>query len=273
VTLHGVELSPSPGLADQGDAVPGASVHLWLCRLDEIREQSLLDAYVSLLVPSELATGARLHFERDRKRHLATRAMVRTVLSHYVPIPPKAWRFESNRFGRPQIANLHPLAQPISFNVSHSGEIVLVAVAVGRAVGVDVERCPMGAVTNLADRFFSGAEASDLRSLPAALRAARFLDLWTLKESYVKARGMGLSIPLDHVQFELSSDNNIGFKFADGFDDSPQRWWFAQVNALDRYMIAVCVESLGGNSLGVVMRATVPLRYERMITCTVVRQS
>jgi len=120
-------------------ASPG-SVDLWLTWLKDVQVPTLLTRYNSLLNAEEIDRHSRFYFEKDRLRFLVTRALVRTVLSRYAPLGPKEWVFTSNRYGRPDIAPFHQLDTRISFNISHTSEIVALAITAGQEVGIDVER-------------------------------------------------------------------------------------------------------------------------------------
>src|SRR5690242_8360381 len=144
---------------------PG-EVHLWLAYYDRYAEAALPAGYRELLTDDEHAQMARFHFERDRLRYLITRALVRTTLSRYAPIPAAAWRFVTNDYGRPAIAERHGDACALSFNVSHTHSLIALALTRDAAVGVDVENVKLRAAPiEIANRFFSRDEAATLRAL------------------------------------------------------------------------------------------------------------
>src|SRR4029078_6585429 len=96
-------------------------------------------------------------------------------------------------------------------------------------VGVDVEdRTRKGETVQIADRFFSPVEVAALRALPEERQRERFFDYWTLKEAYIKARGMGLAIPLDQFSFLLEPDMPIRIAFDPRLADDPLAWQFEQ---------------------------------------------
>ena len=108
------------------------------------------------------------------------------------------------------------------------------------------------------DRFFSPCEARALRALPDSEQTRRFFAYWTLKESYIKARGLGLSLPLDQFSFLLDNED-IRVAFDEKLADDPARWRFALLSAPPHYMIAVGVDT-GGAALSLRTRHIVPLR-------------
>ena len=186
----------------------------------------------------------RFHFENDRHRYLITRALVRTVLSRYAPIAPKDWIFENTPYGRPQIANRHPLAKRLGFNVSHSKGLVVLMVGLDRAVGIDTESIARNAPLDVAERFFSPHEVASLQRLPRDAQAFRFWELWTFKESYIKARGMGLSLPLEQFSIELAVESTVAIAF-DGIADTPGAWQLWQYRPDPHHLVAVCHERTG----------------------------
>jgi 4'-phosphopantetheinyl transferase len=218
-------------------------VHLWHAFTPQ-QDEALNARQLSLLTPDERTRMARFHFERDRHRYLITRALVRSVLSRYAPIEPEAWTFEPGPHGRPYITNPHPLAQALRFNLSHTDGLVVLAVTTGREVGVDTESMARTAPLEVADRFFSKREAEALRALPASDQAHRFWELWTFKESYIKARGLGLSLPLSKFSFQLDDDAaQVDIGFEPGLDDSPARWRFWQLRPDANHLVALCLEA------------------------------
>jgi 4'-phosphopantetheinyl transferase len=232
------------------ERLDSSQIRLWLAFPDDVTEPPLLDEYRQLLSPEELRRHQRFHFERDRHRFLVTRAMVRTVLSKYAEAPPRDWRFDVNVWGRPSIARGHGPASGIDFNVSHADGIVVLAVALGRVVGVDVENVRTQRVDiEIADRYFAAAEVRALRALPREQQQRRFFAYWTLKESYIKARGAGLSIPLDRFAFDLEDSARITLTVDLSLRDSAERWACWQVQLGDDYLAAVCAEQHSGVQL------------------------
>ena len=129
----------------------------------------------------------RFHRDPDQLLFLATRVLVRTVLSRYAPVAPADWRFAADEYGRPHVVGD---GQPrLSFNLSNTSRLVVCAVAQDTDVGVDAERVRPRTPLDIADRFFAPREAAALSALPTDEQLARFYDYWTLKESYIKARG------------------------------------------------------------------------------------
>jgi 4'-phosphopantetheinyl transferase len=231
------------------EQIDPSQIHLWLAYLGEITDPRLLAECRSLLSEEEIEKQARFHFERDRHRYLVTRAMVRTVLSKYADVEPTQWRFDVNPYGKPSIAPELRAARGIEFNVSHTEGLVVLGVARQRAIGVDVEHVFARHIDiAVADRWFARKEAAALRELPAEQQRRAFFDYWTLKESYIKARGAGLSIPLDRFAFILEQGSRIRLTIDPGLRDRPERWSFWQVQLAPDHLAAVCAEVAGAGT-------------------------
>ncbi|MBV9504528.1 MAG: 4'-phosphopantetheinyl transferase superfamily protein, partial [Acidobacteriia bacterium] len=168
--------------------------HLWHWRPAAF-EGRLRERALSFLSPEELARHSRYLVPQPGRTFLAARVFLRSVLSIYHPLPPRSWQFETNPWGRPRVTNLGPRNR-FDFNLSHKPGQVTCLVGYGRDLGVDVEDAAANRpyLFDIADRFFSSSEAAGLRALPPPNQLERFYELWTLKESYIKARGIGLSL-------------------------------------------------------------------------------
>ncbi|RQO56208.1 phosphopantetheinyl transferase [Variovorax sp. KBW07] len=246
--------------------LPPGEIHLWLCFHGDAGSNALTAACRALLTTQELSKQDRFHFARDRHRYLLTRAMVRSVLSRYAPVRPQAWQFAAGAFGRPRIdAPVAEEAQGLDFNLSHTDGLIVLALARNVALGVDAENVGRKASLDVADHFFSPAETQALRALPSAQQATRFFELWTLKESYIKARGMGLQIPLDSFGFALDHDSGgIEFALADArANDDAQRWQFWQLQPTPEHLVALCAAPLASSAARIVCREIAPLEWDR----------
>jgi len=191
---------------------------------------------------------------------------VRTVLSRYADLAPAEWVFASNAYGRPEIANDHGPARDISFNVSHTSGLIVLGVAHRRALGVDTENArTRHAPVDIAERFFARAEVAALRALPKELQQRRFFEYWTLKESYVKARAMGLSIPLDKFELRFDGDRNVAIRIDGDEREGPSRWRLWQFSIAADYLIAVCAERTGSDVERLELRKIVPLGAEHTL--------
>jgi 4'-phosphopantetheinyl transferase len=168
-------------------------VHVWIRSLaaDPAR-------YAAVLVPGERARAARLRFARDARRFIVARGQLRTILGAYAGCQPRAVRLVYGDAGKPSPA---PGCGPsgLRFNVSHSGDVLVIAVA-RMEVGVDVEAIDAELDwRELAGLVLAPAEAAELEARPPADRTGDCLQVWTRKEAYVKALGDGLAVPLPMV--------------------------------------------------------------------------
>jgi len=241
-------------------------IHLWLAFYDEIGDENLHAAYRELLAPAEREQEPRFYFARDRRRYLITRALVRTVLSRYAPVDPAEWVFTTNAYGRPEIGNAEAADANLSFNISHTHSLIVLGVTRGRALGVDVENFRAREVSlDIATHYFAPREVTALSSVPVHEQQYRFFEYWTFKEAYIKARGMGLSLPLDKFSFHYPDDRGVGIAIEPELADDPSRWQFWQYRPAADYLLAVCAER-GAEPPRLTVRRTVPMLNE--ITCT-----
>ena len=219
-------------------------VHLWLAFPDEIRDPDLLAAYRDLMPAGERTRQQRFHFERHGHQYLIARALVRTTLSRYTGVAPEQWRFCINRYGRPEIESPAGLA-PLRFNLSHTAGLVALAVVLKSDIGVDVEDTHRKRIgIELADRYFSETEARALHALPPSLQRARFFEYWTLKEAYIKAKGMGLSIPLEQFSFHMEDERPLRISFDPSLHDRPDVWHFWLMQPTEHHKAALALRQL-----------------------------
>ena len=248
-------------------------IDVWLAFYDEIGDASLLASLRTLLSDDERAQELRFRFADDRKRYLVTRALVRTVLSRYADVAPADWSFAVNDYGRPRIADAHGAACALSFNVSHTRGLIALGVTRGRALGVDVEHLTLRDVsTGIAGHFFSPSEVGELEAVPQQRRQDRFFEYWTFKESYIKARGMGLSIPLDKFSFHFPHDSAVGLAVEPELGDDAARWAFWQYRPAPHYLLAICAERPHVDSRVNLLR-TIPTRSHEAIALPLLRTS
>jgi 4'-phosphopantetheinyl transferase len=176
-------------------------IHVWRAYLDF--EPASLRAFETTLSPDEKARADRFHFPRDRNAFVATRGILRELLSRYAGRAPAELVFDYGDRGKPSLRG--GPSQAIQFNVSCSHGLALLAFAMSRSVGVDVELIrPSFAGVEIAERYFAPQEIEELRALPPSLLAEGFFHCWARKEAYVKARGEGLQIPLRSFRVSLT---------------------------------------------------------------------
>lgn len=221
-------------------AIHPDEVHIWSARLDvPPAQQKIWELYLSR---DELQRAARYHFDRDRNHFIVARGVLRKILSYYTHRKPYEIRFDYNKYGKPLLPP-ELGGRELHFNLSHSAGIGVYAVAFQREVGIDIEYIrPDFSELDIADRFFSPDEVKILRSLPLAEQKKAFFLCWTRKEAFIKAKGQGLSIPLD--QFDVSLIPGHPAKLLktryDHYDVN--RWTLFDIAAFPNYAGAVAVE-------------------------------
>jgi 4'-phosphopantetheinyl transferase len=239
------------------DLLPLNAVHVDLVQADTPDAWAQHDAYRALLSPDEHDRMARLVFERDRRRFLLTRALVRTMLSRYAGVRPTDWSFIANVHGRPEILDRPRGVPDLRFNVSHTEGLIACAVTIGREVGVDVEHIGRRLTYDVAARFFAPREVSDLRDLSEDEQHRVFFDYWTLKEAYIKARGFGLALPLADFAFTLSPPAPPRIAFEPSLQDDAATWQFHQEWPTPLHRLGLAVRREGAD-LPVRIRFAVP---------------
>ncbi|MFZ4538299.1 4'-phosphopantetheinyl transferase family protein [Propionivibrio sp.] len=182
-------------------------------------------AALALLNAKERAQQQRFIPPAKRHEYLVTRVLVRTVLGEALGVAPQALQFVCNEWGRPALASVL-MSAPIHFNVSHTDGLVVCLVSTENEVGVDTElfaRAPR--LLALAPEVFAPQELVELAALPIEDQAQRAVILWTLKESYIKARGMGLALPLDGFAFRFEP-GQVCLDVKPALQDDGARWQF-----------------------------------------------
>lgn len=171
----------------------------------------------------------KFHFAEDKIRSIISELLLRLSICEMWGIENKDIHFEYNEFGKPRLKN----QTHRHFNISHSGQWVVVALDNG-PIGVDIEKIqPMD--LSICERFFSCAETDQILSQPQSMRMGYFYKFWTLKESYIKATGKGLSTPLHSFSFDLSKE-----KVSLQTSAKDEAWFFKLFDNLPDYQLAVC---------------------------------
>lgn len=222
-------------------------VHVWRASLEQ--PPGVAARLRLTLSEDERERAARFHFERDRVRFVIARAALRDILGRYLDLPPGNLHFAYGPYGKPLLS---PEFVPdsagggVDFNISHSHTLALVAVARGRALGVDIERVRADAAERqIAERFFSAQEVAALCALPDAQQPRAFFDCWTRKEAYIKARGEGLSFPLEEFDVSLQPDAPAALLCVRGDAGEAGRWSLRALDVEPGYAAALAVEGRG----------------------------
>ncbi len=255
--------SPEPRIA-AGDA------HVWMADPDGLDRNGLLGGYRAVLSPRERDRAAGFRSEADRLAFEAAHGLARAALTWCVPaVAAGAWRFTTTPHGRPEIAD-QPPHRPLRFNISHTAGLVACVVTLGAACGVDVERVHRRAdPLRLGRRVCSPAEYARLVPLDDLdARADLFFRYWTLKEAYVKARGYGMTLPMNQCDVERAASVPAGAplavegrnvaRFGPQLRDDPARWRFAQWRPGPRHLLALAVRREPGLPCAVVVHPAPP---------------
>jgi 4'-phosphopantetheinyl transferase len=248
-------------------------VDLWAMFINPERDPLESSWCRDVVAPEERRRAMAFHFDRDRRNHLLTRALVRIVLSRYASVDPRTWIFSTSEYGKPLIANDSRVGAAISFNISHTNGLILIGVTRAAALGVDTENTNRMPPIEVASQFFAPAEVRALNALPRALRAERFLEIWTLKEAYIKARGMGVSIPLERFAFDLAPAGGIELFIEPAIADRAVRWHFWLLRPSPDHVASVCVERVGHMPKRLVVRQVGYDGTDKIVDCLVLRSS
>ncbi|MGB5324450.1 MAG: 4'-phosphopantetheinyl transferase superfamily protein [Pseudomonadales bacterium] len=250
------------------EPVKPAFVRIAHCsRLDD----DLRQRYWQLLDNTERARNQRFRFRADRDRHLLGRALLRVSLAEWLGLEPHALPLAVDEYGKPFLdaacmrgaGNAGEQIDALHFNLSHSGDWVVAALAPW-PVGVDVEHTERkNDVLSVARHYFFGAELAELHSFPEQEQRERFFDYWTLKEAYMKARGEGIALGLENFGFRLCGGAAIELTLRPGLDDDPAAWQFACLSPAADYRLALALRSAGWAEVRV--EEVLPLRSVRAL--------
>jgi 4'-phosphopantetheinyl transferase len=212
-------------------------VHVWRATIDRPAAD-----YAIILSSDERVRADRFRFEQERRRFIVGRGTLRIILGRYLNVPPEKIKFVYHANGKPSLSN-GLLPPEIRFNLSHSGDMALLAVTQNREVGIDLETLrPSLDAGKLANQFFSPSERAELEALPSDKKLDSFFSGWTRKEAYLKARGEGMTYPLD--QFSVSMDCDQPAKLLDVKDNPRElsRWSFHALAPAPGYIGTLVVE-------------------------------
>lgn len=221
-------------------------IDLWTVDADNFKLRDLLMLSGSWLSSAEEARLNRFRLERSKHEFLVGRYMLRSVLSLYARFSPQDWVFDYNEYGKPSIskAQQNEMEMPLYFNLSHSRGKLIMAVSRYEQVGVDIEYgLKPRRIEKIANRYFSASEVEGLEGLPDHAKQTRFYDLWSLKEAYIKACGLGLAIPLGDFSYRFSSAGAIVIEFDAEREDVPEAWQFWQIGSILGFHIAIAIKS------------------------------
>lgn len=227
-------------LPDPYPTLSAQEVHIWHANLDDHPPDPLL----LLLSEDEVSRARRFHFAKDRNHFIVARAILRKLLAAYLNIDASELRFVYEEKGKPALEESQ--RSLLSFNLAHSHGRVIYAFSRDRELGVDLEfmREDLGS-DQIAERFFSASEIVALESLTPELRQQAFFECWTRKEAYIKALGVGLSMPLYEFDVSLAPGEAAALLRNHKEPAEVGRWTMRSIAVASGYVAALVVEGHG----------------------------
>ncbi|WP_052417349.1 4'-phosphopantetheinyl transferase family protein [Cellvibrio mixtus] len=217
-------------------------VDVWHLNVDGIVFEDFSLRYSYMLSADEIEKINGFMFEKDRLICLVSRVLLRLSLSSYSSCKaPEDWTFSREKYGKPYLVDGG--SGELKFNLTHSGSFVCCAVTTAGEVGVDIETTTfIKDVDGVVNRFFATEEKEFLKTLAEYEKQPFFFRLWTIKESYVKALGVGMNIPFDSFCINTESILNARVDVRYEFDRANRKWqFFSQTHSRDAYPVAVAV--------------------------------
>ena len=219
-----------------------SEIHLWFADLNSLDRYAISSEVAHWLRGEEKNRYNRYQSQRQREHFLFGRVLLKTILSKYIGCAPADLKLDIDTRGKPFVSSDNTLS--LTFNLSHSGNRVVFAVSKNQDLGVDLELIKKErAILKIAERYFSTSETRELRNLPKASQVKRFYELWTLKESVLKACGYGLSRGLSKIEFSFPASDKLVMHSAPG-NENLTHWQSWQIEEYKNYMLAVSIKSL-----------------------------
>jgi 4'-phosphopantetheinyl transferase len=221
----------------------GKEIHVWRVLLDQLAQN--IPILWDILPGDEQRRADQFAYATDRNHFIVARGMLRMILSRYTAIEPRDLRFSYNPYGKPFLDSA-PGKIPICFNLSHSHDVALYAITQRRHVGIDIERVRQNIdIETIAKAYFSAHEYQLLRELPSEAQHEAFFMCWTRKEAYIKARGEGLSYPLDRFTVSLEPGDSAVILQNDNEPSEALQWMLYHLVPELGYIGAMAVEEYG----------------------------
>lgn len=217
-------------------------VHIW-CRNTSNLNSNDLKIASQYLSSDEKARRDRLRFELDRRDFTFAHDLLRRALSSYANVDPGDWQFSANHFGKPSIDSIESQLRALSFNISYTRGWVACAVALNVPLGIDVERVERSqSLRDAANQYFCEEEATWLRQCSDEVREGHIIELWVLKEAFLKATGLGISGPLQEISFRFDESHQIKFFDKSNYFKSNE-WQFGLIELAHDIRLAVAIQS------------------------------
>ena len=218
------------------------AVHIVRLRLDLPTEKWL--PFQEVLSAEESQRAARFRFDEPRRQFVTCRGSLRQLLGSCCGIAPNTIEFQYGPHGKPGLLNqsIGARVAGLEFSVSHSGSFGLIAICVGKPVGIDIEEMNPGVKhCELAERYFARDEVRELKQLPVEFQLPGFYRGWTCKEAYIKALGTGLSHSLSSFQVAVNPDRPASLCHVDGQPHEPANWTSMALEVDPGYAAAVMI--------------------------------
>ena len=226
-------------------SIPGGLIHpnevqVWRAFLDlsEPPKESLLGT----LSADELSRASRFRFEKDQRRFIAARGILRQILGAYLQKPPHTLQFQYSNNGKPILASTSG-DDSLQFNLSHSDDVVLYAFTRNRNLGIDLERIQADVeVEQIANSFFAEAELNAIAQVSESKRNELFFQYWTRKEALIKATGEGLSFPIETLDVSRVDGRVLSPILLPSDHGERPRWYVQDLLPGPGYTAAIVVE-------------------------------
>lgn len=211
-------------------------VHVWCADLN--LDAAGVEQQQQLLSPDECEKANRYHFRHHRRRYIVGRGLLRSILSKYLYIDPRSIEFNYSRRGKPSLKH-QPTFGKLFFNLSHSHELALYAIAPRPLVGIDIEHIrSMPSIDDMAMRYFFPNEYYKINAMDADDKRRAFFNYWTCKEAYVKATGVGLA-GIEEVEVLMDPSGEVSLQIVNGSRPAKQDWFVQQIQPNNGYSAAL----------------------------------
>lgn len=219
--------------------IPPQEVHVWSASLTVSMQQ--IFAFEQTLATDERHRANRFRFEQDKTRFIASRGMLRDILSRYLNLEPDQVQFAYGEYGKPTLASTIKHTG-LEFNLSHSGAMAVYAIAHQKQVGIDVEQHRfLNNLNPLVQQCLSPKELEVFLTLEPAHQQTTFFHYWTGKEAYLKAIGKGLAVPLEQIEIPLDTSKPTKLLVEESAFQSND-WYLQTVPVSTGYSAALVVE-------------------------------
>ena len=216
--------------------------HVWFAIPESVQDDGIIKKLTAILSSEELDKHRRFHFSADRHRYLVSHALLRKTLSKYIDISPAGWTFSHGKHGRPEISN--PNLAALRFNLTHTAGLVGCVVTLDHDCGIDAELISeRHNPTGVAERMFSVSECLEMQQLKDAAQLDYFFTRWTLREAYVKARGIGISYPTRKLHFRVDDEARVQVKFESDLQENEREWRFHLLRPTPEHIAAIAIKT------------------------------